>query len=111
MLDLRIAGLQLLVFGDQCLVLAKDFRVLRTNQRFQCFAIQILEIGKVRALGHRERSISKTKFVANQLLIISLTPPSGVRSCALGGANRSLPATSKAVRATERLFHSLLAAR
>jgi len=63
-LDLRIAREKLLVFGKQCLVLAKDFCVLRANQRFQCFGIEVLEIEKVRALGHRGLQYAQPRFSA-----------------------------------------------
>jgi len=63
-LDLRIARELVARFGMQCLLLAKDFRVLRANQRFQCFGIEVLEIEKVRALGHRGLQYAQPLFSA-----------------------------------------------
>src|SRR4030095_415167 len=73
MLDLRITREKLLVFRKQRLLVVKDFRLLRANQRFQCFGIEVFEIGKVRALGHcgrsmPSRSFSRKSFVAKSLL-------------------------------------------
>jgi hypothetical protein len=38
--------------------------VLRANQRFQCFGIEVLEIEKVRALGHRGLQYAQPRFSA-----------------------------------------------
>src|SRR6516225_11966839 len=99
-----IFALELFVFRLQLLVLFDD-------QLFQSGQFEGVQIGKGRALSHRERSISDTKSWATQFLLNLFTPRSVDRSCALVGASRSLPAASKAVLVSERPFHSLLAAR